>query len=124
MAERFDFKTTAGSTLIPIADATHYCSGMSENYGTGEVYVALYNSAGAQITGTAGTIVFTGSPDGTQYLAATSNGTVTATTLKADGTLSTYVPPVFDGSVVKMKMVLASLAGTDASYVRAWTMRR
>jgi len=124
MANKYFFRTAAGSTLIPVADGTHYCDGMDEGFGSGEVYAVLLNSAGAQITGTDGTIVFTGSPDGVQYLAATANGTITATTLKAAGTLSTYTPPTFSGSVAKLKMVLGSLAGTDITHVQAWTVRR
>jgi len=124
MANKYFFRTAAGSTLIPVADGTHYCDGMDEGFGSGEVYAVLLNSAGAQITGTDGTIVFTGSPDGVQYLAATANGTITATTLKAAGTLSTYTPATFSGSVAKLKMVLGSLAGTDITHVQAWTVRR
>jgi len=124
MANKYFFRTAAGSTLIPFADGTHYCTGMDEGFGSGEVYAVLLNSAGAQINGTAGSIVFTGSPDEVQYLAATANGTITATTLKAAGTLSTYTPATFTGSVTKLKMVLSSLDGTDITHVQAWTVRR
>ena len=124
MANKYYFKTTGGDSFIPIADGTHYTELMSEDYGDGEVYVALYNSAKTQITGTAGTVTFSGTPDDIQYLAASAATTVDATKLKVVGTDSTYTPPVFSGSVVRGRMVLASLAGTDAAYVRAWHVRR
>lgn len=126
MAQKYYFKTTAGSTLIPIADGTHYTEDMDENYGNGEVYVKVLGADGVtQIAASAGTITFTGSPDGGgQYLAASANGAVDATKLEVAGTTSTYTPPTFSGSVTKGKMVLASLAGTGATYVQAWHVRR
>lgn len=128
MANQYFFKTTAGSSLIPIANGTHYTELMSGDYADCRVYLRFLAADGVTpIVPTGGTVTFSGSPDidsqptGAQYLAAV-NAVVTATTVEATAP-STYTPPTMTGRVVKGKMIVADILGAGATYVQAFCYR-
>lgn len=106
--QQFYFKTTAGSTRLPIANATHTLD-VSENYALTKVFVRFLDSNGAECTPSAGTVTMAYQPIGSSQWIAMTDPAITASTVKHNA-LSTYTPPTVSGPIKAVRAILASLA--------------
>lgn len=119
MAEQFNFRTSGGSTRIPIANGTHTVT-VSENYANTRIYVRFLDANGAEVTPSAGTATFAYQPIGSSQWIACTDPAITATAVKHNA-LSTYTPPSVTGNVKALRMILASVA--DAITIEALVVR-
>ena len=115
MGRRYNFKTVAGSSILPIADGNHFTDNMDPSYNDGQVYLEFYNSADDArdfvnaVTPAGGTIIVNATPLGNAYLRDADSVTITATSVSIPD--ATYTPPVISGAAVKARVTLESITG-------------
>tara|TARA_R110002020_G_scaffold475890_1_gene713747 strand:+ start:19371 stop:19757 length:387 start_codon:yes stop_codon:yes gene_type:complete len=115
MGRRYNFKTSAGSSILPVTDGDYFTDTLDPSYNDGQVYLEFFNSSDDArdftnaVTPTGGTIVVNGSPLGNVFIRDSNSETINATTVSSpDGT---YTPPVISGAAVQARVTLASIAG-------------
>jgi len=119
MAYPYYFKTGAGDDLLPVADAAHIIDDMSASYGTGQISVEFLDAQGDPVAGTAGTVTFSSSPNGSQWhTPSNGDGVINVVDVIPE---AEYTIPEFNGPVVSTRMVLSGVAG--ATFVRAFHWR-
>lgn len=115
MARRYNFKTTAGSSVLPVANGEHFTDQMDPSFNDGQVYLEFFNSAADAgnftnaVTPTAGTVEVSGSPLGNVFIRDADSVTISASTVSVpDGT---YTPPVISGAATRARVNLNGIAG-------------
>ena len=120
MQQQDYFRTTAGSTLIPVANATHTLA-VPQDFASTVIHVRALDADGVtEVSPSAGTLTFAYQPFGYNLWIAMANPAITATTIKHSA-LSTYTPPSVTGPAKKVRAILASLAG--ATFVEIFVVR-
>lgn len=119
MSRRFFFRTDngAGTTILPVTDTSYFTEDLTVGSTESEVYFEFYSDSAATtpVTPSAGTITVSASPLGNNYLAASSNSTVQASSVETPN--SSYTPPTVDGLSVKARITLAGITG--ATHMKA-----
>ena len=77
--------------------------------------IQFFNSSGQQVTPTAGTVTFSGSPDGVNFRTIP-NGTFNA----ADAYSTTRDAPYAEGLMVAAKITLSGITGADNFTATVW----
>lgn len=115
MGRRYNFKTSAGSSILPVTDGDYFTDILDPSYNDGQVYLEFFGSADDArdftnaVTPTGGTIVVNGSPLGNVYIRDSNSETINATTVSApDGT---YTPPIIAGTAVQARVTFSGIAG-------------
>ncbi len=115
MGRRYNFKTSSGSSILPIADGDYFTDNLDPSYNDGQVYLEFYDSADDArsvinaVTPTGGTVTINATPLGNVYIRDANIKTINASTVSSpDGT---YTPPVISGSAVRARASLSSITG-------------
>lgn len=115
MGRRYNFKTAAGSSILPVTDGDYFTDTLDPSYNDGQVYVEFFGSADDAsnftnaVTPTGGTLVVNATPLGNVFIRDSNSETINATAVSTpDGT---YTPPVISGSAVRARITLSSIAG-------------
>lgn len=111
---------TGTSEVIP-ATGTFYTADMStsqNNYG--QIYIEFFSDAAGLVpaTPTAGTLTFSGTPLGNNYLSLSTGSTINAVDCATPS--SAYTPPTFNGRCAKIKAVLSGVAGASYCRIIVW----
>lgn len=123
MARTYPFRTSAGSDILPVAGNPSY---VLEDIQTGdsdaEVYFEFYSdsSGSTPATPSAGTITTSGRALNNIWLEASQNATTQASTVSTPD--ATYTPPILDGLLRDVRIVLSGVAG--ATHMRATLYKR
>ncbi|QNI20529.1 hypothetical protein KB2_gp052 [Klebsiella phage vB_KleM_KB2] len=104
-------------TLATTADGTYETGLIDQNHNKCDFRVAFYNSSGAIVTPTAGTVTPTMQLLPGQWMAP-GTGDVSVDATKC-GAAATYSLPVFNTSATKGRIVLSGITGTDIAKVVA-----
>lgn len=126
MTKRYNVKTVAGSSILPVANGEYFTDQMSPSQSNGEVYLEFFNTpvdAGNltnAVTPTAGTIVVSASPMGNVFIRDAQETTVNAIEVSVPD--AGYTPPVISGTAVMGKVVFAGITG--ATHARVIFARR
>lgn len=119
MTQEYYFKASDGDTFIPVADATHVLSGIRSDHSEAQVHVQFYASdKETAVTPSGGTIVFRAGLFSGQFLAASANGTVTATDVEAGD--ASYTPPTFQGPLNNAQAVFSGITGAEYVRIIVW----
>lgn len=115
MAHVYDAVTSSGSTLLPIADATHVITDISAEHPRGQIHVVFYEDDEVTVAEpTAGTITPRGGLIAGQFL---EPGVTTSIPANEVGPEASYTPPVINGPVTHLRFELSGITGGDAAFV-------
>lgn len=126
MTKRYNVKTNAGSSILPVTAGDYFTDLMSPSLSDGEVYVEFFNSAadaGAltnAVTPTGGTITTSASPIGNVFIRDAQETTINASEVSAPDAV--YTPPIISGTAVRGKVVFDGITG--ATHARVIFSRR
>ncbi len=115
MARRYNFKTTAGSSILPVTDGEYFTDNLSPSFNDGQVYLEFFNSSSDAgtftnaVTPTGGTITVSASPLGNVFLRDADSVTISAPTVAVPD--ATYTPPVISGAAVRARVNLNGITG-------------
>ena len=120
MGKLYEFKTSAGNTILPVADAEYITDDMSGDYSYGQAYVEFYSDSSGEtpVTPGAGTLTFYGSPIGNIFIRDDNSDEISASTVSTPN--ATYTPPQFTGLMVKGKVVLAGITTATHCRISIW----
>lgn len=126
MTKRYNVKTNAGSSILPVTAGDYFTDMMSPSLSDGEVYVEFFNNSADAgnltnaVTPTAGTITVSASPMGNVFIRDAQEETIQANQVSVpDGG---YTPPIISGTAVRGKVVFAGITG--ATHARVIFSRR
>lgn len=122
MANRYYCKTSGGSSIIPVADATYLTDEMSASEDTVDVYFAFYSDELGKnpVTPTAGSILVHGEYENGFFLEAGSGATIDATSVSFP--IASYTPPSIDGLIIRGSVQFSGITG--ASYAKVFFYKR
>jgi hypothetical protein len=115
MARRYNFKTTSGSSVLPVTNGDYFTDSLDPSFNDGQVYLEFFNSASDAgtftnaVTPTSGTITVSASPLGNAFLRDVSGVTISASTVSVPN--ATYTPPIISGAAVSAKVTLTGIVG-------------
>lgn len=121
MARRYNFKTTSGSSVLPVTNGDYFTDALDPSFNDGQVYLEFFNSASDAgtftnaVTPTAGTITVSASPLGNAFLRDAGSVTISAPSVSVPD--ATYTPPLISGAAVIAKITFAGITG--ATHCRA-----
>lgn len=124
MAKIYYVNDGAGSTSLPIGDATLTTfdqpnSNVDLSTETGVFVIAFYNAGGEVTTPTAGTITVEMSPILGQWQGpSTGDAVIDATTVIAG--LSTYTMPAFSGPAIEGRLTFSGITGAVTAEAYFW----
>lgn len=99
-----------------VANGDYLSPAMDAGFGQCELSsIRFFNAGGAQVTPTAGSITFSGTPDGVNYRQIT-NGTF----LAADAYKFERTPPFAEGLMVQAKIGLTGVTGANTFVALVW----
>ncbi len=121
-ATRFDMTVNGdntGSRLLPVnlADVTYMSPALSTISRRVSVYIEFYNTSGAPVTPTGGTVYITGRPMGQLWLDAV-NSPLNAADVKA--TVATYTVPYMEGLVSRVAARFVGVTGAATASVAVY----
>ena len=126
MTKRYNVKTNAGSSILPVANGEYFTNMMGPSQSDGEVYLEFFNTsadAGAltnAVTPTGGTITVSASPMGNVFIRDANETVINAAEVSVpDGG---YTPPIISGTAVRGKVAFAGITG--ATHARVIFSRR
>ena len=96
-------------TANDVSDGEHSTGLMPTIYDSGYISISFNTTDGSAATNTGGTIVFSGTDDGVSW------GEIASVLAANVGPNVEYVRPAFSGPLIRIKMVLAGVAGDAES---------
>jgi len=100
----------------PVADGSYTSDAMNASYSRCELsYIRFFDSNGAQVTPSAGTVVFSGSPDGVNYRDIEGGSFMASSAYSGS-----RVPPYGEGLMVNARITLAGVAGASTFEAVVW----
>lgn len=117
MAKVYSVKTDSGSSELPITNGFYYTDVMNKGHETGTFAVAFYDSSGAIVTPTAGTITPEMELIEGRWGAPGVGDTVIPASSVSDAVGESV--PVFNGPASRGRIELAGIAGAGIAYAKA-----
>lgn len=126
MTKRYNVKTSAGSSILPVTNGEYFTDMMSPSLSDGEVYLEFFNSSTDAgnltnaVTPTAGTITVAASPIGNVFIRDAQEETIQASSVSVPD--ADYTPPIISGTAVMGKITFTGITG--ATHARVIFARR